>query len=405
MSNSLKFIKTIAKKEVIEFVRDWRTLLALVVIPLLIFPALFIALPLLLQSEAAELDALDLEIVWQGDIDDELNNMFRNESLIISYEQLPMEISNLSDIGEDVSRLRNQDVNAIFRLVQENESWSFSVLYLSTSEASNEARERILLSLQIWESKVVNGTLVEAGLDPEVTLDPVTWDGSVASADAATKGEQAGLALSLFIPMVIAIWTASSAIQPSIDMTAGERERGTLEALLCLPCTRMQLLAGKWLAVTTITSAGVALQISGLLFAITFLSAASIIGVPSISFASIMLLTGAVLIFAVMVVAFEIALAMRSHSVKEAGSLLGPAILFIIFPALFTQVINLDGIESWWFCIPLVNILLAMRELLLDRIIFEHILVWIASSVFYAALAAWFAARQFKREDLVASLS
>tara|TARA_B100000609_G_scaffold47229_2_gene36390 strand:+ start:2756 stop:3973 length:1218 start_codon:yes stop_codon:yes gene_type:complete len=405
MSNSLKFIKTIAKKEVIEFVRDWRTLLALVVIPLLIFPALFIALPLLLQSEAAELDALDLEIVWQGDIDDELNDMFRNESLIIAYEQLPMEISNLSDIGEDMSRLRSQDANAIFRLVQENESWSFSVLYLSTSEASNEARERILLSLQIWESNVVNGTLVEAGLDPEITLDPVTWDGSVASADAATRGEQAGLALSLFIPMVIAIWTASSAIQPSIDMTAGERERGTLEALLCLPCTRMQLLAGKWLAVATITSAGVALQIGGLLFAITFLSAASIIGVPSISFASIMLLTGAVLIFAVMVVAFELALAMRSHSVKEAGSLLGPAILFIIFPALFTQVINLDGIESWWFCIPLVNILLAMRELLLDRIIFEHILVWIISSVFYAALAAWFAARQFKREDLVASIS
>jgi len=405
MSNSLKFIKTIAKKEVIEFVRDWRTLLALVVIPLLIFPALFIALPLLLQSEAAELDALDLEIVWQGDIDDELNEMFRNESLIIAYEQLPMEISNLSDIGEDMSRLRSQDANAIFRLVQENESWSFSVLYLSTSEASNEARERILLSLQIWESNVVNGTLVEAGLDPEITLDPVTWDGSVASADAATRGEQAGLALSLFIPMVIAIWTASSAIQPSIDMTAGERERGTLEALLCLPCTRMQLLAGKWLAVATITSAGVALQIGGLLFAITFLSAASIIGVPSISFASIMLLTGAVLIFAVMVVAFELALAMRSHSVKEAGSLLGPAILFIIFPALFTQVINLDGIESWWFCIPLVNILLAMRELLLDRIIFEHILVWIISSVFYAALAAWFAARQFKREDLVASIS
>ena len=405
MSNSLKFIKTIAKKEVIEFVRDWRTLLALVVIPLLIFPALFIALPLLLQSEAAELDALDLEIVWQGDIDDELNDMFRNESLIIAYEQLPMEISNLSDIGEDMSRLRSQDANAIFRLVQENESWSFSILYLSTSEASNEARERILLSLQIWESNVVNGTLVEAGLDPEITLDPVTWDGSVASADAATRGEQAGLALSLFIPMVIAIWTASSAIQPSIDMTAGERERGTLEALLCLPCTRMQLLAGKWLAVATITSAGVALQIGGLLFAITFLSAASIIGVPSISFASIMLLTGAVLIFAVMVVAFELALAMRSHSVKEAGSLLGPAILFIIFPALFTQVINLDGIESWWFCIPLVNILLAMRELLLDRIIFEHILVWIISSVFYAALAAWFAARQFKREDLVASIS
>tara|TARA_B100000989_G_scaffold137971_1_gene102547 strand:+ start:6398 stop:7615 length:1218 start_codon:yes stop_codon:yes gene_type:complete len=405
MNNSLRFIRTIAKKEVIEFIRDWRTLIALIVIPLLIFPALFIALPLLLQSEAAELDALELEIVWQGDVDENLSSMFDNSNLIITYEDLPTEIDNLSDIGDDISRLRDQNPNAIFRLIQENESWRFSVLHFSTSEASSEARGRILLSLQSWESGVINGTLVEAGLDPETTLDPVTWDGSIDAADAATRGEQAGLALSLFIPMVIAIWTASSAIQPSIDMTAGERERGTLEALLCLPCSRMQLLAGKWLAVATITSAGVALQIGGLLFAITFLSAASIIGVPSLSLTSILLLTGAVLIFAVMVVAFELALAMRSHSVKEAGSLLGPAILFIIFPALFTQVINLDGIESWWFCVPLVNILLAMRELLLDRIIIEHIIVWVISSIVYASFAAWFAARQFKREDLVASIS
>ena len=89
MSNSWRFVSTIAKKEIIEFVRDWRTLLALIVIPLLIFPALFIALPLLLQSEAAELDALELDVAWQGDISDELNQMFNNSSLIITFEEIP----------------------------------------------------------------------------------------------------------------------------------------------------------------------------------------------------------------------------------------------------------------------------------------------------------------------------
>ena len=405
MSDSWRFISTIAKKEIIEFVRDWRTLIALIVIPLLIFPALFIALPLLLQSEAAELDAMELEVVWQGDVNDELNLSFAESNLIIVYEEMPNEINNLSDIGNDLDRIRNQEAQAVFRLLENDSGWKFSVLYISTSEASSEARSRIIDAIIEWESDVVNGTLVEAGLDPESTLDPVTWDGNWEAADAATKGEQAGLALSLFIPMVIAIWTASSAIQPSIDMTAGERERGTLEALLCLPCSRLQLLIGKWLAVASITSAGVALQIGGLLFAITYLASSSVIGIPSVSAVSIALLLGAVVIFAIMVVAFELALAMKAHSVKEAGSLLGPAILFIIFPALFTQVINLDSIESWWFAVPLVNILLAMRELLLDRIILEHVLVWLTSSIIYAGLAAWFAARQFKREDLVASIS
>ena len=405
MSDSWRFISTIAKKEIIEFVRDWRTLIALIVIPLLIFPALFIALPLLLQSEAAELDAMELEVVWQGDVNDELNLSFAESNLIIVYEEMPNEINNLSDIGNDLDRIRNQETQAVFRLLENDSGWKFSVLYISTSEASSEARSRIIDAIVQWESEVVNGTLVEAGLDPDSTLDPVTWDGNWEAADAATKGEQAGLALSLFIPMVIAIWTASSAIQPSIDMTAGERERGTLEALLCLPCSRLQLLIGKWLAVASITSAGVALQIGGLLFAITYLASSSVIGIPSVSAVSIALLLGAVVIFAIMVVAFELALAMKAHSVKEAGSLLGPAILFIIFPALFTQVINLDSIESWWFAVPLVNILLAMRELLLDRIILEHVLVWLTSSIIYAGLAAWFAARQFKREDLVASIS
>ena len=405
MSNSWRFISTIAKKEIIEFVRDWRTLIALIVIPLLIFPALFIALPLLLESEAAELDALELDVVWQGDMNVDLEMAFNESGLNLTFEEIPNGLNNLSDSGDEDERLRNDGVEAIFRLAQNGTEWRFSILYLSTSEASNEARNRILIDISAWESDVVNGTLIEAGLDPEKTLDPVTWDGDITSADAATKGEQAGLVLSMFIPMVIAIWTASSAIQPSIDMTAGERERGTLEALLCLPCSRMQLLAGKWLAVATITSAGVAMQIGGLLFAISFLASSSIIGMPTISLTSILLLLSAVVIFAIMVVAFELALAMKAHSVKEAGSLLGPAILFIIFPALFTQVINLDGIESWWFAIPLVNILLALRELLLDRIIVEHIVVWLLSSIFYAGLAAWFAARQFKREDLVASIS
>ena len=405
MNNSWRFISTIAKKEIIEFVRDWRTLIALIVIPLLIFPALFIALPLLLESEAAELDELELDVIWQGDINDDLEMAFNESGLNLTFEEIPSGLNNLSDSGDEDERLRTAGVDAIFRLAQNGTEWRFSILYLSTSEASSEARNRILLDISAWESDVVNGTLMDAGLPPEETLDPVRWDGDIASADAATKGEQAGLVLSMFIPMVIAIWTASSAIQPSIDMTAGERERGTLEALLCLPCSRMQLLAGKWLAVATITSAGVAMQIGGLLFAISFLASSSIIGMPTISLTSILLLLSAVVIFAIMVVAFELALAMKAHSVKEAGSLLGPAILFIIFPALFTQVINLDGIESWWFAIPLVNILLALRELLLDRIIVEHIVVWLLSSIFYAGLAAWFAARQFKREDLVASIS
>ena len=398
-------IRAIAKKEVVEFARDWRTIIAIIVIPLLMFPLLFILFPVLLESEAAELDALELNVVIQSE--DFPLNLLENitaVSLSTSFEALP-NVSSLSEPGKDLERVRNGSTDALLRFDSQNETWSYAILHLSTSERSNEARYRLLTTLSEWEDSEVRERITASGLDVNETLDPLRWDGDIAQGDVATSGEQAGMVLSLFIPPVFAIWTYSSAIQPSIDMTAGERERGTLEALLCLPCTRIELLMGKWVAVATITGIGVVLQICGLLFAIGYLASSSFIGLPKLSIASVGLIVLSILLFAVMVVAFELALAMRSHSVKEAGSILAPALMLILFPALFTQVINLDGIEGFWFAIPVVNILLALRELLMNRVITEHVLIWVVSSVVYASLAAYYASRQFSREDIVTSLS
>ena len=398
-------IKQIAKKEVVEFSRDWRTIIAIIVIPLLMFPLLFILFPVLLQSEAAELKSLQLDLTIQTDnMPDNLSMIINQSSIVITYEELPV-LDDLSQPGDDVERLRNGSIDAILRVTQREDIWYYSILHMSTSEHSREAKSRLLYDLNEWEDNETSARIESGGLDVNSTLNPLRWDGELSQADAATAGEQAGMALSMFIPLVLAVWTFSSAIQPSIDMTAGERERGTLEALLSLPCTRLELLFGKWLAVATITGVGVLLQICGLLFAIGYLASSSIIGVPELSVLTILLIIGAIMLFAIMVVAIELALAMRSHSVKEAGSILGPAIMLIIFPALFTQVINLDGIESFWFAIPVVNVLLALRELLMNRIITSHIIIWVGTSILYALLAAKYAANQFKREDIVTSLS
>jgi len=405
VSKSTQRIKTIAKKEVVEFVRDWRTIVAIIIIPILMFPVLFIVFPILLESEAAELDNKIVNIEIQS-------NEFP-DYLIDSFDQNYTQLTiinktfdeSLSLPLDDLDKVRNKEIDAILRLNYSEEIWYYSIIHLSTSESSTEAKARIITSLIAFENNITELRIIDGGLEVDSTLDPLRWDGDTNKADVATEGEQAGLILSLFIPLVLAIWTFSSAIQPSIDMTAGERERGTLEALLGLPCTRNELLLGKWLGVATITGVGVLLQIVGLLFAIGYLASSDFIGVPALSIEAIVLIVVSIMLFAIMVVALELALAMRSHSVKEAGSILGPAIILIIFPALFTQVINLDGIESFWFSIPVINVLLALRELLLDRVIIEHIAIWFTSSVLYASLAAYYAARQFKREDIVTTLS
>ena len=398
-------MRIVAKKEIVEFVRDWRTIVALILVPLMLFPLLFIAFPLVMQNEAQELQELDVDILIQSNYIDEDFLLGLNQSNIsITIQPLPIGLESLSEPLDDSSLLRSYEYDAILRLEQRNDTWFYSVLFLSTSEQSTEARNRVLDVLNTWETNETIERIEEGGLDADSTLNPLRWDGVISDADVATKGEQAGMLLSLFIPFVLALWTASAAVQPAIDMTVGERERGTLEALLSLPLSRSELLMGKWLAVVTITGVGVALQVAGLLFGIAFL-AEDLVNVPSISIGSVLLLTLAVGLYGTMIVALYLALAMRSKSVKEAGTVLTPITLAMIVPILLTQFINLDDVESFWFAIPFVNVLLALRELLLNRVILEHVIIWISVSIFVSFLTIRYAAKQFSREDIVTSRS
>jgi sodium transport system permease protein len=398
-------MRIVAKKEIMEFIRDWRTIVALILVPLLLFPLLFIAFPLVMQNEAQELQELDVDVLIQSDyIDEDIFMGLNQTNMTITTEALPDGLETLSEPLNDSSRLRSYEYDAILRLQQMNDTWVYSVLFLSTSEQSTEARNRVLDVLNEWETNETIERIEAGGLDADTTLNPLRWDGEISDADVATKGEQAGMLLSLFIPFVLALWTASAAVQPAIDMTVGERERGTLESLLSLPLSRSELLMGKWLAVVTITGVGVALQVAGLLFGIAFL-AEDLVNVPEISIASVLLLTLAVGLYGTMIVALYLALAMRSKSVKEAGTVLTPITLAMIVPILLTQFINLDDVESFWFAIPFVNVLLALRELLLDRVIVEHVIIWISVSIFVSSLTIRYAAKQFSREDIVTSRS
>ena len=146
------------------------------------------------------------------------------------------------------------------------------------------------------------------------------------------------------------------------------------------------------------------MQIGGLLFGIAYL-ASDFIDVPSLSFAAIVLLALAVGFYGTMIVALYLALAMRSKSVKEAGSVLTPITLAMIMPILLTQFINLDDVEMFWFGVPFVNVLLGLRELLLNRIIIEHVIVWIVVSLLICLLTVRYAAKQFHREDIISTKS
>jgi len=411
MSLKRKFrtILIISNKELIDYIRDWRTLLAVVLVPLLMFPTIFFVLPLVMQSELDERQSLSLDVVIESNQNlsqfEFLTTQFSENLLNYTIMELNHNIS-FNDTSMVMDDIKNSNFSSLLRLSYDANSsiWTYYVVYDSTKESSGEAYLRISKILSEWEDNLTSQRINDAGLEEEAILNPLQ-PGESLQGDIATAAEQAGFVFSFIIPLFVSIWTATSGVQPSIDMTAGERERGTLEALLCSPSSRLELLLGKWFAVTCIVAVSIILQLAGLVFAISFLMTGTFLEPPELSIYSILLFLVAVSVFGIMVVALEMALAMRSRSVKEAGSILGPMMLFFFLPAIFAQFINLESIELFWFAVPAVNVLLAMRELLQNEIYLTHVLIWITSSLIYAACATWYASRQFLREDLVESMS
>ena len=135
MSKAIVRIKTIAKKEVVEFARDWRTIVAIIIIPILMFPILFVIFPLLLESEASELDQMVVDIEIQGDNDAFLFEQFNKSTTKLYLSNVSLS-EDISLPGLDLDRVRNMEVDAILRLNYSEEIWYYSIIYMSTSESS-----------------------------------------------------------------------------------------------------------------------------------------------------------------------------------------------------------------------------------------------------------------------------
>ena len=155
--NSPKRIVIVAKKEIIEFIRDWRTIVALVLIPLLLFPLLFIAFPVVMQNEAAELEQRTVDILIQSNDIEDFGGLIENQTALVTIMPLDENLTTLSDADNDTEELRNLEYDAILRLEyamtpgimqyciyrhqnspmkQEVESWMFSSIGRTIYELS-----------------------------------------------------------------------------------------------------------------------------------------------------------------------------------------------------------------------------------------------------------------------------
>lgn len=207
------------------------------------------------------------------------------------------------------------------------------------------------------------------------------------------------------IPFLLVMWMLTGSVYPAIDMTAGEKERGTMETLLISPAERTEIVAGKFLA-TACFGFGTALwNVLLMLLAVGVapLLAPALFGHGLISLPGLAACVVAAVPLAMLFAALALALGIFARSTKEGNYYMVP-LFFAVLPLAYwsmTPGIELDGFTRW---VPMANALLFQQRLMAvrpDPFPWEHAPAVFGTLGLCVALALWAAVRQFHREGVL----
>jgi sodium transport system permease protein len=244
---------------------------------------------------------------------------------------------------------------------------------------------------------------LEARNLPDSLVDPF----QVKKQNVAPPEKVSGAAIGGFLPYFVIILCLTGATYPAIDLTAGEKERGTIETILCSPVPRTQIVLGKFLMVLTaaLCTAMLAIISMGVSFHVAKKMLAGVGGAENplnftIGLKAIAAVFLMVLPLAVLFAAGLIAIALMAKSYKEAQSYIAPLMIVAILPAVAGV---LPGVEfnARMALIPVLSTSLVCKEIVAGTYHWNYIGIIFLSTCVYATAALYVAVSLFKREDVL----
>ena len=203
------------------------------------------------------------------------------------------------------------------------------------------------------------------------------------------------VSLTAFVPLILILMTITGAVYPAIDLTAGERERGTLETLMAAPVPRFGLLFAKYIAVVTIAMLTATTNLVAMTATLMATGMGSLVfgpQGPTITLINQVFLL--LMLFAAFFSAILLAITSFARSFKEAQSYLIPVMLITLAPGIMSLMPGLK-FTAPLAVTPLLNIVLLARDLLEGNVDVQLATVAVVSTLFYAVAALSLAARIF----------
>lgn len=392
----------IFRKELTDTLRDRRTLMTMLVIPILVFPIILNVFVEVSKSfeESASAKVMNIGIV--GDNHDRYK---------IQLEQLPRtlgpkKISTFKDslqlrkaieskkiqigliIPSDESLLRDQDQTIDLK-------W-----YLDASEVGHSQRAQAYgASLQ---SMAEAERLQKLGIKQE-QINPLKNSIINCASDKKMIGQLAGG----FLPYIFIAFGFIGCMYPAIDLFTGEKERGTLETLLTVPISHWKILIGKMLVVVCSGMLAATCALLGLFISIEFLDLAAnkellevihSVLTPTFIISMFALLFPLVIFFA----GVMIPVAIYAKTFKEAQSIITPMNILMVLPAMigFFPGIELNLNTAF---IPVINVVLATKELISGSLSWFYFSCVFGVMCLLAILAIGLSYKQFGKETNILS--
>lgn len=382
----------------LDTLRDRRTLYSMILIPIILFPILMFGMSAVMVMMVKKTEAEITKIVIIG-------KEFAPDFVSLIDTAKAFEIVEENDFE---SALQEKRISAALEFpsdfekkIMEEDSTEAIIYYDAAELKSDMTSDKLRDRLKDYQDSVVAARLKQRQIDKSL-LYPI----KISKKNLAPKEKMGGFMLAMFLPYMIIILAMTGAMYPAIDLTAGEKERGTLETILVTPVSRLDIATGKFLTVLTAS-------LITILLATTSMSLTAGFGFAKMGqFASeqqIQFSINPLSIILFLVLMFPIAclfssallsIALFAKSYKEAQSYITPLMFVVIFPAMISF---LPGFELNWHLafIPIVNISLAAKEILMGTYKWGFIVLIFISTFIYAGFSIFVTKRLFEKEEVL----
>jgi len=396
----------IFRKELLELLRDRKTLFFMIALPLLIFPLIFGGMFYFTAKAVNESQTKTLSYAVSGA---EYAPELMAALIEIDSLELKQIDGDLSDNERVKEVIKASDVDFVLQIPSNYgnnvlESGQITLKLVLNDAQLNSVRSRIREVTDKIEENNQRDAFASMNISEsiqEAMLNPILLE----KINLADKREQAGAQFGGLIPYFMFILCLQGAMLPAADIGAGEKERGTLETLLLSPIERHKIVLAKFL---TIATAGVT---SALITVVSMALWTLVVSIympmgPVVEFISTIDWVDFILIFLMLVPVVAtfssllLTLSIYARSFKEAQGYMSPLMIMVFLPVIVTLIpgIELKGVWAW---IPLTNVALAIKELVKGTMDYVQLVGIFGSSVLLAGALLAFCVYWFKQEKVL----